>query len=84
MANESNKNLNQQKELLRDILDLQRDYSSEVRNLAKAIGDNTAQINAQAKAFRDTASVSRDLNRDYEELISGERSREEILKTINK
>jgi len=84
MANESNKNLNQQKELLRDILDLQRDYSSEVRNLAKAIGDNTAQINAQAKAFRDTAGISRDLNRDYEELISGERSREEILKTINK
>ena len=84
MANESNKNLNQQKELLRDILDIQRDYSSEVRNLAKAIGDNTAQINAQAKAFRDTAGVSRDLNRDYEELISGERSREEILKTINK
>ena len=84
MANEQNKNLDQQKELLRDILDLQRDYSSEVRNLAKAIGDNTAQINAQAKAFRDTAGVSRDLNRDYEELISGERSREEILKTINK
>lgn len=84
MADESNKKLNQQKELLRDILDIQRDYSSEVRNLAKAIGDNTAQINAQAKAFRDTASVSRDLNRDYEELISGERSREEILKTINR
>lgn len=84
MAKEPIKDLNTQKELLRDILDLQRDYSSEVRNLAKATGDNTAQINAQAKAFRDTAGASRDLNRDYEELISGERSREEILKSINK
>ena len=77
-------NLNKQKEVLRDILDIQRDYSDEVRKAAKDAGFGAAQVNAQAKAFRDLASVTRDLNRDFEDLLSGEKSRAEVLKAIEK
>lgn len=77
-------NLNKQKEALRDILDIQRDYSDEVRKAAKDAGFGAAQVNAQAKAFRDLASVTRDLNRDFEDLLSGEKSRAEVLKAIEK
>ncbi len=77
-------NLNKQKEALRDILDFQRDYSNEVRNSAKAVGDGAAQVNAQAKAFRDLSSITRDINRDFEDLLSGEKSRAEVLKAIEK
>ena len=81
----SEEEVNRSKELknnLEEILFLQRSFTDEARNLAKAFFDSNTQASQTSRAFREIAKSSRDLNTELEDIIAGEMSIEDIGKKL--
>jgi hypothetical protein len=81
---ESLKKTQNLKETLSDILFEQRSFTDEARNLAKSLFESSAQATATARAFRGISSITREINSQIEDVISGEKEYEDIIKSINK
>lgn len=81
----SEEEVNRSKELknnLEEILFLQRSFTDEARNLAKAFFESNTQAAQTSRAFREIAKSSRDLNTELEDIIAGEISIEDIGKKL--
>ena len=81
----SEEEVNRSKELkknLEEILFLQRSFTDEAKNLAKAFFDSNTQAAQTSRAFREIAKSSRDLNTELEDIIAGEMSIEDIGKKL--
>ena len=72
------------KETLSEILFEQRSFTDEARKLAKSLFESNTQATATARAFRGVSSITREINSQIEDIISGEREYEDIVKSINK
>jgi hypothetical protein len=72
------------KETLSEILFEQRSFTDEARKLAKSLFESNTQATATARAFRGVSSITREINSQIEDIISGEREYEDIIKSINK
>jgi len=72
------------KQTLQEILFLTRDYASEARNATKAVFENNIQASAAAKAFRDLSTNTRDITREYGEIIKGSKKFSDISKDLSK
>lgn len=80
----ANKNAQDLKDALGDILFEQRSLADEARGFAKAVFDSNIQAQATAKAFRDASNATRDLGREISDVISGEKSRTDFQKDLAK
>lgn len=81
---EYNNSLDNTRENLRDILTEQRNLADEARGFAKALFNSSAQATATSRAFRGVANISKEISSQYEDIISGEKSFEDIAKSIIK
>ena len=72
------------KETLSEILFEQRNLANEAREFSKAVFDNTVQANATAAAFRGIASISSTINSKIEDIITGEKTLNDLQKDRNK
>ena len=81
---ESVKKTQDLKETLSELLFEQRSFTDEARKLAKTLFESTTQATATARAFRGISNLSRDINSQIEDIISGEQSYENLAKSINK
>jgi hypothetical protein len=81
---ESVKKTQDLKETLNELLFEQRSFTDEARKLAKNLFESNTQATATARAFRGISSITRDINSQIEDIISGEREYEDIIKSINK
>ena len=79
-----NNELDKTRDNLRDILFEQRNLVDEARGFAKSLFESSTQATATARAFRGVANVSKEISSQYEDIISGEKSFENIAKSINK
>jgi len=69
---------------LDEILFLQRSFADEALKSAKALFDSSTQSRATSRAFRGIANISREINSQLEDLISGEKTYEDLIKSRNK
>ena len=81
---ESVKKTQDLKETLSELLFEQRSFTDEARKLAKNLFESNTQATATARAFRGISNISRDINSQIEDIISGEQSYENLAKSINK
>jgi len=81
---ESVKKTQDLKEALSELLFEQRSFTDEARKLAQNLFKSNTQATATARAFRGISNVSRDINSQIEDIISGEQSYENLAKSINK
>jgi hypothetical protein len=72
------------KETLSEILFEQRSFTDEARKLAQNLFKSSTQATATARAFRGVSSITREINSQIEDIISGEREYENLAKSINK
>ena len=84
MADDANKNANNLKETLSEILFEQRNLADESRKFTKEVFESALQAQSAAKAFRDIANSTRDINREMGEVLSGEKAYDELQKDIVK
>ncbi len=64
----------------RDVLFFTRDFASEAKEAAKAVFSNSIQASETAKAFRDVASAAKQITDNYAEVITGEKSFQDLIK----
>ena len=83
-SQEELENAKKLREELGEILFLQRSFADEALKAAKALFDSSTQARATSRAFRGVANVSREINGQLEDLISGEKTYEDLIKSINK
>jgi len=69
---------------LQEILFLSRDYAKEAREAANSIFENNIQAGATAKAFRDLTETTRDIRREFEDIVGGTKSMADIAKDLIK
>lgn len=81
---EANKNAQSLKETLGDILFEQRSLADEARKFTKEVFDSNLQGQSAAKAFRDIANSTRDINREMGDILAGEKSYDDLQKDITK
>jgi hypothetical protein len=81
---ESVKKTQDLKETLSELLFEQRSFTDEARKLAKTLFESNSQATATARAFRGISNITRDISSQIEDIISGEKSYEDIAKSINK
>ena len=81
---ESVKKTQDLKETLSELLFEQRSFTDEARKLAQNLFKSSTQATATARAFRGISNVSRDINSQIEDIITGEQSYENLSKSINK
>ena len=72
------------KQNLDEILFEQRNLANEARGFSKAVFDNNIQVNATAAAFRGIASISSTINSKIEDIITGEKTLNDLQKDRNK
>ena len=72
------------KQNLDEILFEQRNLANEARGFSKAVFDNNVQVNATAAAFRGIASISSTINSKIEDIITGEKTLNDLQKDRNK
>ena len=72
------------KSSLQEILFVTRDYASESREAAKAVFENSIQAGATAKAFRDLTDTTRNIRREFEDIVGGTKSMADISKDLAK
>jgi len=82
--NEANKNAQNLKETLGDILFEQRSLADEARKFTKEVFDSNLQGQSAAKAFRDIANSTRDINREMGDILAGEKAYDDLQKDITK
>jgi hypothetical protein len=81
---EANKNAQNLKETLGDILFEQRSLADEARKFTKEVFDSNLQGQSAAKAFRDIANSTRDINREMGDILAGEKAYDDLQKDITK
>ena len=69
---------------LRDILFTTRDYAQESREAAKAVFNNSIQAGSTAKAFRELTTTTRDIRREFEDIVGGTKAMSDISKDLQK
>jgi len=72
------------KENLNDILFEQRNLADEARGFAKAVFDSSTQATSTAAAFRGIASISSTINSKIEDIVTGEKTLNDLQKDRNK
>ena len=81
---DAKKNANDLKETLNDILFEQRSLADEARKYTKEVFDSNLQAQSAAKAFRDIANSTRDINREMADVLSGEKTYDDLQKDLVK
>jgi len=69
---------------LRDILFSTRDYAQESREAAKAVFEGSIQAGSTAKAFRELTETTRDIRREFEDIVGGTKTMSDISKDLQK
>ena len=82
--NEANKNAENLRQTLGDILFEQRSLADEARKFTKEVFDSNLQGQSAAKAFRDIANSTRDINREMGDILAGEKAYDDLQKDITK
>ena len=72
------------KQVQQDILFLSRDYADEAKKAAKAVDGNTIAASATSKAFRDVANAAKDITDNYAEVLTGEKTFQDLIKQREK
>ena len=72
------------KENLNEILFEQRNLADEARGFAKAVFDSSTQATSTAAAFRGIASISSTINSKIEDIVTGEKTLNDLQKDRNK
>ena len=78
----SGPSLEQSRQALTEILQLQRDYASEAGKAAKSVFGSNIQAQETAKAFRDIASSTRQYEQNIEGVLSGSKTLASLQKDI--
>ena len=78
----SGPSLEQSRQTLTEILQLQRDYASEAGKAAKSVFGSNIQAQETAKAFRDIASSTRQYEQNIEGVLSGSKTLASLQKDI--
>ena len=74
--------INQTRQNLINLLQLQRDFADEAQRAAKAVFNSNIQASATAKAFRDIASATRNVEQNFGDVLSGQRTLVQTQKDI--
>jgi hypothetical protein len=69
---------------LRDILFATRDYAQESREAAKAVFESSIQAGSTSKAFRELTRTTRDIRREFEDIVGGTKTMSDISKDLQK
>jgi hypothetical protein len=69
---------------LRDILFATRDYAQESREAAKAVFESSIQAGSTSKAFRELTQTTRDIRREFEDIVGGTKTMSDISKDLQK
>ena len=72
------------KEELSEILFSSRDIAQEARDIATGLGMSTLEAREFRKVFKETADISRDLERNFDKILEGTRTEKNIQKDILK
>lgn len=72
------------KEAQQDILFFTRDYAQEAKKFVKELGRGSIEGSETAKAFRDVASAAKDITDNYSEVLTGEKTFQELIKQRQK
>ena len=72
------------KEELSEILFSSRDIAQEARDIATGLGMSTLEAREFRKVFKETADISRDLERNFDKILEGTRTEKDIQKDILK
>ena len=75
-------NLDQSRQALVEILQLQRDYASEAGKAAKSVFNSNIQAQETAKAFRDIASSTRQFEQNIGDVLAGTKTLASLQKDI--
>jgi len=75
-------NLDQSRQALVEILQLQRDYASEAAKAAKSVFNSNIQAQETAKAFRDIASTTRQFEQNIGDVLAGTKTLASLEKDI--
>lgn len=75
-------NLDQSRQALAEILQLQRDYASEAGKAAKSVFNSNIQAQETAKAFRDIASSTRQFEQNIGDVLAGTKTLASLQKDI--
>ena len=79
-----NKNLNNAKETLDELVFASRDFTDEVQKAAKATFGVGTQARETLKAFRSLSKITEEVAKDVEELVEGTQDLSDIQKKQNK
>ena len=72
------------KENIKDALFFSRDYADEAKKAVKEIGDGSIAASETAKAFRDVASAAKGITDNYAEVLTGEKTLQDLIKQRQK
>jgi len=75
-------NLDQSRQALAEILQLQRDYASEAAKAAKSVFNSNLQAQETAKAFRDIAASTRQFEQNIGDVLAGTKTLASLEKDI--
>jgi hypothetical protein len=83
-SQEELENARKLREELGEILFLQRSLADEALKAAKTLFASSTQARATSRAFRGIANISREINSQLEDLLSGEKTYNDLIKSRNK
>jgi len=72
------------RENIKDALFFTRDYADEAKKLAKEVMGSSIAASETSKAFRDVASAAKEITDNYAEVLSGEKTFQDLIKERQK